>query len=63
MTQMIELVDVDIKVLNNYIHMLKNPNERFSILRSKGREKKEQIKILELENILDKTNNRLSITE
>lgn len=43
--------------------MLKNLNERFSILRSRGREKKEQIKILELENTLDKTNNRLDITE
>lgn len=42
---------------------MKNPNERFSLLRSKGREKKEQIKILELENTLDKTNSRLDITE
>lgn len=44
--------------------MLKNPKEGFSILReSKGREKKEQIKVLELENTLDKTNSRLDIAD
>lgn len=43
---------------------MKNPKERFSIFRSNaGRQKKEQIKILEIENTMDKINSKLGILE